>query len=63
MNRTRLIFGLALAVAGAFLVAQSAGTVNGGFIVGAPLAVWGVYLMTKESNRERQEERDSTHEN
>lgn len=54
---------MALAVAGAFLVAQSAGTVNGGFIVGAPLAVWGVYLMTKESNRERQEERGSTDEN
>lgn len=46
----RRIFGLALAVAGAFLVAQSVGTVNGGFIVGAPFAVWGVYLMTRESN-------------
>lgn len=50
----RRMFGLALAVAGAFLITQSVGTVNGGFIVGAPLAVWGVYLMTKERN-EREE--------
>lgn len=63
VNIARLLFGLALAIAGAFLVAQSAGTVNGGFIVGAPLAAGGVYLMTKESNSERQEERGSTNEN
>lgn len=48
------LIGFALAVAGAFLIAQSVGTVNGGFIVGAPLAVWGVHLMTKERN-EREE--------
>lgn len=63
MNRTRLIFGLALAVAGAFLVAQSAGTVNGGFIVGAPLAVWGVHLMTRKERSDEQETRGSTRAN
>lgn len=52
--------GFILAVAGVLLVAQSAGTVNGGFVVGAPVSVLGVFLMTKEYKRERQEEGHSS---
>lgn len=51
------LLGLALALAGAFLVSQSVGCVNGGFVVGAPLMVAGVALMTKERDgREANEE-------
>lgn len=53
----KLLLGLALASAGAFLILQSVGCVNGGFIVGAPLAIAGVALMTKERDgRETDEE-------
>lgn len=47
------VIGAALAIAGAFLVALSGGTPNGGFIVGGALAVVGVTLLTrKERNDE-----------
>lgn len=52
--------GSALAVAGAFLVALSGGAPNGGFVIGGPLAVLGVFLMTKEYKSERQEEGHSS---
>ena len=55
--------GFALAIAGAWLVLHSVGTVNGGFIVGAPLAVWGVHLLTRKERSDEQETRGSTHEN
>lgn len=45
MNFARFTVGLILALAGLALVSASAGTVNGGFIVGAPTLIIGGLLM------------------
>ena len=50
------VFGFVLAMFGVWLTAQSAGTVNGGFVVGAPLVLLGGFLMTKEKKDERSKE-------
>lgn len=49
------LFGFALAIAGAVLVALSGGALNGGFVIGGPLAVWGVWLLMKDKKSERSE--------
>lgn len=46
MNFTRLAIGLTLAFAGLALLNASAGTVNGGFIVGAPTLITGGLIMS-----------------
>lgn len=46
MNLARLLLGLTLALTGLALVSASAGTVNGGFIVGAPTLIIGGLLMS-----------------
>lgn len=46
MNFTRLTLGLILAIAGLALLHASAGTVNGGFIVGAPTLLAGGLIMS-----------------
>lgn len=50
------VFGFMLAMFGVWLTAQSAGTVNGGFVVGAPLVLLGGFLMTKAKRNERSKE-------
>ena len=47
----RTVIGVALAVVGVFFVAQSAGTVNGGFVVGAPLVLAGAWTALKGVDR------------
>ena len=47
----RTFIGVALAVVGVFFVAQSAGTVNGGFVVGAPLVLAGAWTALKGVDR------------
>ena len=46
MNFTRFFLGLAIALTGIALTSASAGTVNGGFIVGAPTLIIGGLLMS-----------------
>lgn len=46
MSLARLLLGLILALAGLALISASAGTVNGGFIVGAPTLIIGGLLMS-----------------
>lgn len=46
MNLTRFALGLILALAGIALVSASAGTVNGGFIVGAPTLIIGGLVLS-----------------
>lgn len=46
MNLARFTLGLILAVAGLALVGASAGTVNGGFIVGAPTLIIGGLVLS-----------------
>ena len=46
MNLARFTLGLILAITGLSLVSASAGTVNGGFIVGAPTLITGGLLIS-----------------
>lgn len=46
MNWTRFFLGLAIALTGLALISASVGTVNGGFIVGAPTLIIGGLLMS-----------------
>ncbi|MDK8436445.1 MULTISPECIES: hypothetical protein [unclassified Brevibacterium] len=46
MNLTRFLLGLVIALAGLALISASAGTVNGGFIFGAPTLIIGGLLMS-----------------
>lgn len=50
------VFGFTLTMFGVWLTAQSAGTVNGGFVVGAPLVLLGGFLMTKAKRNDRSKE-------
>lgn len=46
MNLARFTFGLILALTGIALVSASAGTINGGFVVGAPTLITGGLVLS-----------------
>lgn len=42
---TRILIGAVVGISGGFFVAQSVGTINGGFIIGVPLIFIGLAVM------------------